>query len=75
MIYWGWFIFLFNEFFMLIVLLNFLIAIISQSYDEVMASQLIDKYEARCDLNIEIAMQLDFLFSLSASNTWFLNEG
>ena len=37
MAYWGWCLFLLQEFFMLIILLNFLIAIISQSYEEVMS--------------------------------------
>ena len=37
MAYWGWCLFILQEFFMLIILLNFLIAIISQSYEEVMS--------------------------------------
>jgi uncharacterized coiled-coil DUF342 family protein len=41
------------------VLLNFLIAIISQAYDEVMTKEEIDRYEARCALNIEVAIKLD----------------
>jgi DNA anti-recombination protein RmuC len=56
---WAWILFLLNEFFILIVLLNFLIAIISQAYDEVMTKEEIDRYEARCDLNIEVAIKLD----------------
>jgi hypothetical protein len=59
MAYWGWVLFLFNEFFILIVLLNFLIAIIGQSYDEVMSKEEIDRYNSRCDLNIEVAIILD----------------
>jgi hypothetical protein len=45
MVGWAWMLFLFNEFFILIVLLNFLIAIIGQSYDEVMSKQEIDRYK------------------------------
>ena len=59
MAYWGWALFLFNEFFILIVLLNFLIAIIGQSYDEVMSKEEIDRYNSRCALNIEVAIILD----------------
>ena len=41
MIGWGWFLWFSNIFFMLIILLNFLIAIISQSYDSVMTREMI----------------------------------
>ena len=57
--YWGWALFLFNEFFNLIVLLNFLIAIISQSYDEVMGKETVNKYQSRCSINLEIAQLQD----------------
>jgi predicted membrane protein len=63
MAYWGWVLFLFNEFFILIVLLNFLIAIIGQSYDEVMSKEEIDRYNSRCALNIEVAIILDTIAS------------
>ena len=58
--YWGWTLFLFNEFFNLIVLLNFLIAIISQSYDEVMGKSTANKYQSRCSINLEILQLIDF---------------
>lgn len=56
---WGWVLFVFNEFFILIVLLNFLIAIIGQSYDEVMNAKEINTYISKCDLNSEIALIQD----------------
>jgi hypothetical protein len=56
---WAWVLFLLNSFFILIVLLNFLIAIISQAYDEVMTKEEIERYKARADLNIEVAIKLD----------------
>lgn len=59
MTYFGWLLFIFNEFFILIVLLNFLIAIIGQSYDEVMSKEEIDRYQSRVELNIEVAILLD----------------
>lgn len=62
MAYWGWALFLFHEFFILICLLNFLIAIISQAYDEVMSSQEIDMYRSRCDLNQEVCVLVDYFY-------------
>ena len=59
MLYWGWLLFLFNEFFNLIVLLNFLIAIISQSYEEVMGREVINRYQSRCAIILEIAQLID----------------
>lgn len=56
---WCWVIFLFNEFFILIVLLNFLIAIISQSFDEITAMEVVDRYQSRCSLNLEVSILID----------------
>ena len=69
MLYWGWLLFLFNEFFNLIVLLNFLIAIISQSYDEVMGRELINRYQSRCSINLEIALLIDAIKYKHASKS------
>lgn len=44
MIGYAWFLFMMNEIFMLIVLLNFLIAIISESYENVMSTQEVSMY-------------------------------
>ena len=61
---WAWMLFLFNEFFMLIILTNFLIAIISQSYDDVMSKEQIFNYMSKCDLNIEAAILKDAYHNL-----------
>ena len=45
---WG-----FQQFFMVIILLNFLIAVISQSYENVMSKKLIKKYLQKAELIIE----------------------
>jgi hypothetical protein len=42
-----------NHYIMLIIILNFLIAIISQSYEQVMTTSEVTKYEQRCQMNIE----------------------
>ena len=57
--YWGWLLFVINEFFLLIILLNFLIAIISQCYEEVMSQEVINRYQSRSSLNLEIAILID----------------
>jgi hypothetical protein len=46
-----WTFWLLNQFFVLIVLLNFLIAIISESYEAVMAESIIHKYEHKIEMN------------------------
>ena len=61
MAYWAWILFLYNEFFILIILLNFLIAIISQSYDEVMSREEVELYNSRCYLNFDISFLVDLL--------------
>ena len=48
-----WFLWLFNQFFMLIILLNFLIAVISASYDDVQSTQKVNEYNYKCELNFE----------------------
>lgn len=45
-----------NQFLILIVLINFLIAVISQSYENVMDTAVIIKYSQRCDLNSQISL-------------------
>lgn len=53
MIGYAWVLWFMQAFFMLIILLNFLIAIVSQSYDSVIASQMQVNYQTKCDQNIE----------------------
>ena len=50
-----WFIFFMHQFIALIILLNFLIAVISQSYDEVMSRRAESNYVHRCQMNFEMA--------------------
>jgi len=56
MIFICWFIWFIHQYLVLIILLNFLIAIISQSYDSVMTTSLITKYNQRCDMNWECTL-------------------
>lgn len=51
----GWF---FNQLICLIILLNFLIAVISQGYDMVIAESVVDKYLTRAELNLEFFILL-----------------
>ena len=46
-----WLFWLLNQFFVLVVLLNFLIAIISESYEAVMAESIIHKYVHKIEMN------------------------
>jgi hypothetical protein len=52
---------LFNQFLNLIILLNFLIAVISQVYDNVIADQKLLLYEHRAELNKEYFMIVRYL--------------
>lgn len=68
MVYWGWALFLLSIFFNLIILLNFLIAIISQSYDDVMGKEKMNRYLSRCDLNAEVAVLSDAFSHVFSGN-------
>lgn len=48
---YAWGFFLVNEFIMLIVLFNFVIAVISESYEKVMSTQTIDVFRMRAKIN------------------------
>ena len=56
-----WIVWVGELFFVLIILLNFLIAIISQSYEAVMMQQNMNKYRHRSQLNRECRMTMSFL--------------
>mgnify|MGYP006099326073 CR=1 FL=1 len=58
MIYCIWFVWLINQYVVLIILLNFLIAIISQSYDNVMSKQIMSKYQNRSSINRELRLTM-----------------
>ena len=51
MVFFVWLLWFANQFFVLIILLNFLIAIISQKYEQVMAQSIVHKYEHKIDMN------------------------
>lgn len=61
MVAWAWFLFFLTEFYLMITLLNFLIAEIGDSYTLVVEE--FDKYicDSLCDLNREAAVMFDFL--------------
>lgn len=56
-----WFSFLFHEILMLIIMTNFLIAIVSQSWDEVKDQHVNQLYESRCEIIGESAILSDAL--------------
>lgn len=51
-----WMFFFFNQLFIAVILLNFLIAMITQSYERVMQQRAKSHYAQKCDLNIEIKL-------------------
>jgi hypothetical protein len=53
MIYIVWFIWLFNIILMVIILLNFLIAVISQTYERVVSQQVRFSYSNKAEMNLE----------------------
>lgn len=56
---WAWVLFSIHEFFILIVLLNFLIAIVSQSYDSIMDNEQMETTMSKIYLNNEAAIIFD----------------
>ena len=56
-----WFIWFITIFFLFIILCNFMISYISQTYENVLENQLEDTYETRCQLNYEFYSVYKFL--------------
>jgi len=56
-----WLFWFLNQFFVLIILLNFLVAIMGQAYEEIMTEALYFKYYHRAQLNKEARESLEFL--------------
>lgn len=61
-----WLFWILNQFFVLIVLLNFLIAIISESYEAVMAESIIHKYEHKIEMNRSHRLFMNSVFGMKA---------
>ena len=57
-----WLAWFFTVFLLFIVLCNFMISYISQSYEDVLEMQTEDTYETRCRLNYEFYMMLKFYY-------------
>ena len=64
-----WFI---HQYLILIILLNFLIAIISGSYEDVMSQETQQKYMHRCELNLECLVILNKKVKLPHFNKMIL---
>lgn len=64
MIFIVWFMWIVHQFIMLILLLNFLIAIVSQSYENVMQQSETMLYDQRIELNKETILTLEFFGKL-----------
>ena len=67
-----WFVWVAHQFVILILLLNFLIAIVSQSYENVMQQTDFFIYNQRLELNSETILILDFLGKLPDFRTLIL---
>ena len=63
-----WSLWVTHQLLMLVIMLNFLIAIISQSYENVMSKSVILKYRQKIQLNFECLLILDFFNVLSEFN-------
>lgn len=61
MILIAWTVWVLETFFVLIVLLNFMIAIVSQSYEEVMSKRMVHKYLHIADMNTQSRTILSIL--------------
>jgi hypothetical protein len=74
MIYFIWVMWVGMQVFLSIILLNFLIAIISQSYEEVMNQSVISKLKQKCELNEETFGFINFFRSYQSSEAWYLSK-
>jgi len=62
MIHMMWFLWFCNLILMLIILLNFLIAVISQTYERVSGSKVSYTYKDKAEMNVECATILKFIY-------------
>ena len=67
-----WTIWVLHQILVLIILLNFLIAIISQSYENVMSKLEVFKYKTRADFNLECLQVMEFFGRLESFDTLLL---
>lgn len=73
----GWTLWILNSFFINVIMMNFLIAIVFSSYDAVMSNSIQNRYSQKCEMNRECRLMLKFLglnprrdvFILSANTT------
>lgn len=65
-VYWTWILYFLYEFYNLIILLNFLIAIVSDTYARVMQEDIVHQYRSRCALNSDVAVLSDMHHYISS---------
>ena len=65
MIYLCWFGWAIQAFIMVVILLNFLIAVISQTYERINSEKVIYTYQDKADLNLEYYSFKHFLFQIA----------
>lgn len=68
--HYAWSLFILHEFFILICLFNFLIAIVSQSYDNIMDTQEMETTMSKIYLNNEAAVLYDFIDMTFRRRRW-----
>ncbi len=67
-----WYFWAANQFLIVVVLLNFVIAIITNSYDQVMSNAQISKYIQMCELNREVRLIMKSLGILKKESIYIL---
>ena len=72
MLYLIWLIWMSHQYFMLIVFMNFLIAIISQVYEDDLANTYQNEYTQRAEMNLEAEQLLTFLGFMQKYNLYIL---
>jgi hypothetical protein len=77
MVYFIWFIWFCTQFINLVILLNFLIAIISQSYEDVMSRETFTRYSLRSHMNLECLLILQTFGMINEMDIFVLsaNDG
>jgi hypothetical protein len=65
---WVWIIFVSHEFFILVCLLNFLIAIVSQSYDSIMDNEKVETTQSKIYMNNEASIIFDAIDLILRTN-------
>jgi hypothetical protein len=69
----SWIIWISQTYIMAIIMLNFLIAFVTQAYEEVITKQSQSQYQHKSEMNLQLAQYIDYFEKrIKANDTWWI---